>query len=126
MFPLNVNSFSQIFSSSQIVVYLVVSILNAVVIFMASMKFLLVLQQCNYRAKSYFKWLGNKNTPYKARLMLLCLLAFLFFCVLNVCFASLMGETFASFLGFVSYLLFSFVYYKTEQHVNAKIPLKKN
>jgi len=124
MFPLNLTEFSEIFNTTQILLYIGISALNALLLFFSSMKFLLVLQQCGYRGKRFFKWLDNKETPYKSRLMLLCLLAFLFFCVLNMCFASLVGEEITSFFGFMSYLLFIFIYIKSERHVNAKVPLK--
>lgn len=125
MYPLDFSSFTEFLSSTQFLIYLGISLLNGTLLFFASMKFILVLQQCGYKGKRYLKWLGNKETPYLSRLMLLCLLAFLFFCVLNMCFASLAGELIASYLGFVSYLLFSIVYINTEHSVNVKIPLKK-
>lgn len=133
MIPTVVQSFKDLYSGDQLVVYITISILNAVLLFFASMKFLLVLQQCGYHGKRYFKWLGNKQTPYLARLMLLCLLAFLFFCVLNICFTPLadrvlgqpLGKTAGSYFGFVSYILFTIAYINTESSVNAKVPLKK-
>lgn len=125
MFPINVNNFSQLLSGDQILIYAVMSVINAVILFMSSMKFILVLQQCNYRGKRYFKWLSNKDTPYMSRLMLLCLLALLFFCVLNMTFVSMLGETAGSYIGFISYVLFSIMYINTESSVNAKVPLKK-
>ncbi len=109
----------------QIIVYLNISVLNAVLLIFSSMKFILVLQQCGYHGKRYFKWLGNKDTPYLSRLMLLCLLAFLFFCVLNTCFSPLAGNGGATYIGFASYILFSLLYINTESSVNAKVPLKK-
>lgn len=125
MYPLSLAGFTDIFTTNQIVIYLIISFSNALLLFFASMKFLLVLQQCGYRGRRYFRWLGNKETPYMSRLMLLCLLAFLFFCVLNMCFFSLAGQTITSFIGFCSYVLFAIIYINTESHVNAKIPLKK-
>ncbi len=125
MFPTDVSTFSQFFTGDQLAVFITLSVLNAVLLFFASMKFILVLQQCGYRGKRYFRWLGNKNTPYLSRLMLLCMLGFLFFCVLNTCFSPLAGQTGASYIGFASYLLFSLLYINTESSVNAKVPLKK-
>ncbi len=129
MFPLDAKSFSQIFSANSLHTYLLISVINGIMLFFASMKFLLVLQQCGYRGRRYFKWLGNKETPYRSRLMLLCLLAFLFFCVLNMCFMPVMKTlnqvNGGSYIGFVSYMLFTIVYIKTESSVNAKVPLKK-
>ena len=133
MYPLGITDFSQMFSTTQLIIYISISVLNAVLIFFASMKFLLVLQQCGYYGRRYFKWLSNKDTPYMSRLMLLCLLGFLFFCVLNMCFSPLLenifgqytGKIVASFTGFLSYFLFSLIYINTERHVNAKVPLKK-
>ena len=125
MLPTQVSTFSQLFTGDQLAIYLSLSALNTVLLFFASMKFILVLQQCGYRGKRYFKWLSNKDTPYLSRLMLLCLMGFLFFCVLNTCFSPLSGEIVASYIGFASYLLFSLMYIKTESSVNAKVPLKK-
>ena len=125
MFPTYASSFKQLFTGEQIAIYLSISVLNAVLLFFASMKFILVLQQCGYHGRRYFKWLGNKDTPYLSRLMLLCLLGLLFFCVLNTCFAPLATNTIATYIGFVSYLLFAVLYINTESSVNAKVPLKK-
>lgn len=133
MIPTSVTSFGELFTGDQILIYLMLSIANAILLFCASMKFILVLQQCGYRGRRYFKWLSNKNTPYMSRLMLLCLLAFLFFCVLNICFTPLatkvagaeLGETVASYVGLASYILFTALYIKAESSVNAKVPLKK-
>jgi len=133
MLPTTVTQFKDLFTGDQLTVYIVLSIMNAILLFFASMKFILVLQQCGYRGKRYFKWLSNKDTPYMSRLMLLCLLAFLFFCVLNICFAPLankimgidVGQSAISYLGFVSYIIFALLYISTESSVNAKVPLKK-
>ena len=133
MIPTSVENFKDLFTGEQILVYIILSVVNALIIFLASMKFILVLQQCGYRGKKYFNWLDNRDTPYMSRLMLLCLLAFLFFLVLNICFSPMTtnllgndnGLSVASFLGFASYFLFSFLYIKTESSVNAKVPIKK-
>lgn len=125
MFPLFATEFSDLFTTNQVIVYLLISLFNGLILFFSSMKFLLVLQQCGYHGTRYFRWLGNKDTPYLRRLMLLCLLALLFFCVLNTCFEPILQPTFASYFGFLSYLLFSITYIKTESSINAKVPLKK-
>ncbi|MBE7061473.1 MAG: UDP-N-acetylmuramoyl-tripeptide--D-alanyl-D-alanine ligase [Clostridiales bacterium] len=125
MFPLDASSFGELFLNGQIAIYIGMSALNALLLFYASLKFLLVLQQCGYKGKRYFKWLSNRETPYLSRLMLLCLMGFLFFMVLNMCFSPLIGETWAQYIGFASYLLFTVLYIKSESSVNAKVPLKK-
>ena len=127
MFPTDASSFRELFSGQQIYVYLGISALNALLLFFATMKFLLVLQQCGYHGTRYFKWLGNRETPYLSRLMLLCLLGFLFFCVLNTCFAPIpiIGTMGGSYIGFISYALFTILYIQSESSVNAKVPLKK-
>ena len=125
MFPNDVQSFAQLFDNKQWLIYLIISLLNGVLLYFASIKFLLVLQQSGYRGKRYFSWLSHRDTPYLSRLMLLCLLGFMFFCVLAMCFSSILDTTIGSYVGFVSYLLFTVLYSNTESHVNAKIPLKK-
>ena len=125
MFPIKASQFNQLFTTDQIFIYLGISLVVSLLLFYSSMKFLLVLQQCGYRGSRYFKWLSNKNTPYLSRLMLLCLLGFLFFLVLNTCFAPVVGQTIASYVGFVSFVLFTALYIKSESSVNAKVPLKK-
>ncbi|MBE7081339.1 MAG: UDP-N-acetylmuramoyl-tripeptide--D-alanyl-D-alanine ligase [Clostridiales bacterium] len=125
MFPLFVEKFIELFSGDQMATYVTLSILNAVALLFCSMKFILVMQQCSYRGKRYFKWLSHKDTPYMSRLMLLCMLAFLFFCVLNMTFISMLGETFASYIGFCAYILFIIMYINSEKNINAKVPLKK-
>ena len=101
------------------------SIANAIFIYFASIKFLLVLQLCGYRYDRYFKWVKNKENPYSSRLMLLCLLGFLFFCVLNMCFSPIVDKTAGSYVGFVAYILFMALYVDAENSINAKVPLKK-
>ncbi len=125
MFPLDVLKFSDLYTGDQLLTYLLMSFLNAVVILFSSMKFILVLQQCNYRGRRYFKWMSHKDTPYMSRLMLLCMMALFFFCVLNMTFVSMLGNAFASYVGLCSYLLFAIMYINTEKNINAKIPLKK-
>lgn len=117
--------FSNILSKGNLIVLLAISLMNGVLLFFASMKFLLSLQQSGYRGKRYFKWLGSPETPYRSRLMLLSLLGFLFFLVLCTTFASIVGEIAAAYVGFASYLLFILAYIRTESAVNAKVPLKK-
>jgi multisubunit Na+/H+ antiporter MnhB subunit len=125
MFILDLNSFSELFSGKNLYFMLIASAINAVVIFYASLKFVLSLQQSGYRGKRYFKWLASPETPYLSRLMLLCLMGFLFFLVLNTCFTPMVGKEIASYVGFASYLLFSITYINTESSVNAKVPLRK-
>ena len=125
MFPLDVEKFLELFIGNQLFAYAFLSVLSATLIFFCSMKFILVLQQCNYKGKRFFAWLSHKDTPYMSRLMLLCMLAFLFFCVLNMTFVSFIGEAFGSYIGFFAYILFTIMYINTEKHINAKIPLKK-
>ena len=126
MFPLSVGKFSDIFTNTQVWLYVVIAVVNALLLFFASMKFLLAIQQSGYKGNRYFTWLANKNTPYLSRLMLLCLLGFLFFCVLNTSFAPVIkNQSVLSFLGFLSYTTFTLLYIKSESSINAKIPLKK-
>lgn len=132
MLPAFATNFSQTFSGTQTLAYIIISVLNAVMLFFASMKFILVLQQCGYKGKKYFKWLTSSDTPYLSRLMLLCLLALLFSCVLNLSFvpvfttiAGIDGSRVASYVGFASYALFALVYIKSESAINAKVPLRK-
>ena len=124
MFPIGIEKFSDLMSGYSLYITLFISVANGILLFFASMKFLLVLQLGGYHGKKYFKWLSSPETPYRSRLMLLCLLGFLFFCVLNMCF-SYVGEGVASYLGFIAYLLFTGLYINSESSVNAKVPLKK-
>ena len=125
MFPLNAQSFGELFTYGHVLIYLGMAVLIAVCMYFSSMKFLLVLQQSGYRGKRYFKWVKNPQTPYLSRLMLLCLLAFLFFCVLSVTFKPIVDNTATSYIGFLAYLLFFGIYINTERSVNVKVPLKK-
>ena len=117
--------FSDFLSSGNLLILCGISLLNGVLLFFASMKFLLSLQQSGYRGKRYFKWLSSPETPYRSRLMLLSLLGFLFFLVLCTTFSSIVGELAAAYVGFASYILFMIAYIRTESAVNAKVPLKK-
>ena len=125
MFPIYAQNFSELFNSEQIYVFIALAVMNTFLLFFSSLKFLLVIQQCGYKEKRCFKWLTNKDTPYMSRLMLLCLLGFLFFCVMNTCFEPLLDYTMASYVGFVAYILFMILYINSESSVNAKVPLKK-
>ncbi len=125
MLPTNATHISELFSKNQIIIYLIISVLNAALIFMASFKFLLSIQQSGYRTRRYFKWLNSRETPYKSRLMLLTLMGFLFFLVLSSCFTPIFGGEISSYVGFLAYILFTIVYVNTEASVNAKVPLKR-
>lgn len=125
MFPIDMNNFIEEFSSGNLAFLICASICNGTLLLFASMKFLLALQQSGYRGKKYFKWLASPETPYLSRLMLLCLLGFLFFLVLNITFSSMVAENVVSYIGFASYLLFIIAYINTERNVNAKVPLRK-
>jgi UDP-N-acetylmuramoyl-tripeptide--D-alanyl-D-alanine ligase len=125
MFPINITSFNEMFSKTSLLTYITVAISVAVFLYFASLKFVLSLQQCGYRAKKYFKWVTSPETPYLSRLMLLCLLGFLFFSVLNITFSPITGNELGSFIGLLSFYLFTFLYIKSESSVNAKVPLKK-
>ena len=116
---------ADLFTNESLIILTVISVLNGVLLYFASMKFLLALQQSGYRGKRYFKWLASPETPYLSRLMLLCLLGFLFFLVLSSNFAPIVGEKIAAYVGFASYILFTLLYIRTESAVNAKVPLKK-
>lgn len=118
-------NFSPIFSQQNLIIYTVISIMNTILLYFSSLKFLLVLQQSGYNGKRYFKWINSSKKTYIARLMLLSLLGFLFCCLLNTCFVSLLGVEGCSYIGFISYILFSVSYIKTESAVNAKVPLSK-
>lgn len=124
MFPLSVNSFAELYSGSRVLLYIALSLANGGLFLFASLKFLLVLQQSNYRNGKYLGWAINPETPYMKRLMLLCLLGLLFFGVLNMCF-TVVGYDVASYIGFASYLLFTSLYIKSESSVNVKVPLRK-
>lgn len=125
MFPIGLGSFSELFSGYTLYLIIGISLINGALLFFASSKFLLVMQQSGYHGKRYFKWLLNPETPYLSRLMLLCLLGLLFFCLLSVCFLSVVGNTITSYMGFLSYVLFVSLYIDSERNVNAKLPLKK-
>lgn len=125
MFPIDIENFSPIITGSNLIFLICLSGLNAILLFYASLKFLLAMQQSGYKGRKYIKWVTNPETPYLSRLMLLCLMGFLFFCVLNTTFIPMVEKETASYVGFISYLLFTITYIKTESSVNAKVPLNK-
>lgn len=116
-------SFGELYQPKYVLVYLSICLLNSVLLLFATRKFMLAFQQCGYKEGVYVKWFRSKQNTYIPRLMLLCLMAFLFFCVLSTTFVFL-GKIAASYIGFVSYVLFSVIYINTEHHVNEKIKLK--
>ena len=119
--PTTVNSFGELFTTQYLILYFSLCALNTVLLFFSSSKFLLAFQQTGYKTRKYLKWFKSKNNSYFMRLLLLCMLAFMFFNVLCMTFAPIVGEVSASFVGFISYVLFTIIYVNTEHHVNAKI-----
>ena len=125
MFPVGLDNFGVLFSGYYIIFYFGISIANAVFLYFSSGKSLLSLQQSGYKNKRYLKWLVHPDTPYLSRLMLLCLLGFLFFCLLSVCFSAVAFPVGGAYVGFASYVLFTGMYINSERTVNAKVPLNK-
>ena len=125
MFPIDIKYFSTLITGNNLIVLITLSVLNAILLYYASLKFLLAMQQSGYKGKKFLRWVVNPETPYLKRLMLLCLMGFLFFCVLNTTFIPMVKRETASYIGFISYILFTATYIKTESSVNAKIPLRK-
>ena len=107
-----------------IFVYLIIALLNTVLIFFASQKFFLAMQQVGYKGYRYIKWLFSKKNQYLTRLMLLSLLGFMFFMVLAITFAPIVGRRVAPYIGFIAYIFFTVVYINAERHVISKVPLK--
>ena len=116
---------TELFSNQNIIIFIALSLANALIMYFSSLKFLLVLQQSGYHGSRYFKWIKSGKKIYLARLMLLSMLAFMFFCVLNICFSSAFNVEVVSFIGLGAYILFGTAYIKTESEVNAKVPLRK-
>lgn len=118
-------SFASYLNNFNLIAYIVVCVLNGIFLFFASLKFLLSMQQSGYKNKRFLSWLTDKHNSYLSRLMLLCLLGFLFFCLLSMVFSPIVGDFASSLIGFISYFLFTSLYIKAEQSVNKKAPLKK-
>ena len=122
--PTTVKYFSELFTTEYIILYLSLCALNTLLLFFSSSKFLLAFQQTGYKTRKYLKWFKSKNNTYIMRLLLLSMLALMFFAVLCMTFTPIVGEVTASFVGFASYILFAVIYVNTESAVNAKIKLK--
>ena len=117
-------TFGELFTTEYLALYFSLCALNTLLLFFSSSKFLLAFQQTGYKTRKYLKWFRSKNNTYIMRLILLSMLAFMFFGVLCMTFAPIVGEVIASFVGFISYVLFSVIYVNTESAVNVKIKLK--
>lgn len=113
------------FGLTNTLVYIAISVLNAILLFFASGKFLLGMQQLGYKGYRYIRWVLSRKNTYLSRLYLLSLLGFLFFMILGITFAPVVGDKFYSYTGFVAYIFFISVYIGTEKNVNEKLPLKK-
>lgn len=113
------------FELADVLIYSAISVLNAALLFFASGKFLLAMQQLGYKGYRYVRWLFSRRNTYLSRLYLLSLLGFLFFLVLGITFAPVLGDKFYSYTGFIAYVFFMAVYIGTEKSVNEKLPLKK-
>ena len=123
MITITANSVAELFQTGYLLSYLAIAAFNSVMLYFTSEKFFLVFQQFNYKHLKYVEWYNSKKNSYAPRLLLLCIMAFLFFCVLNVTFLPLIGEVAAEYVGFGAYLFFVLIYFNTEKHTANKIEL---
>ncbi|HBJ98082.1 MAG TPA: UDP-N-acetylmuramoyl-tripeptide--D-alanyl-D-alanine ligase [Clostridiales bacterium] len=113
----------QIFNGQSVVAYLILTVFAVVTTLLLSYKFLQCIQQKNYCASDYFKWINKKNNVFVMKIIMLSLLSCFAFCLFNVVFAFIKNDYF-TFLGFVFYLFFIVLSLLGERKMENKVPLK--
>lgn len=116
------NNISEVFTLSNIIIYLVMSALNTGLLLLISYKFLQIMQQSGYEGFGYFKWLRRRDNVYLSRLGILTMLSSLSFLMFNVAFAFIDSPV-IFFTSFIFYALFILNYYRGEKKREKKVAI---
>ena len=118
----NAKNLSDVFTYAHLIAYFAISVANALLLLLISLKFLQIMQQSGYEGFGYFKWLRRRDNVYLTRLATLSMLSLLAFLIFNIVFAFADGA-WVFYIGFVFYVLFSLNYYVSDKKRKKKIPL---
>ncbi len=118
----NAKNLSDVFTYAHLIAYFAISVANALLLLLISVKFLQIMQQSGYEGFGYFKWLRRRDNVYLTRLATLSMLSLLAFLIFNIVFAFADGA-WVFYIGFVFYVLFSLIYYVSDKKRKKKIPL---
>ncbi len=118
----NAKNLSDVFTYMHLIAYFAISVFNALLLLLISVKFLQIMQQSGYEGFGYFKWLRRRDNVYLTRLATLSMLSLLAFLIFNIIFA-FADRAWVFYIGFVFYVLFSLKYYVSDKKRKKKIPL---
>ena len=118
----NAKDLSDVFTYVHLIAYFAISVANALLLLLISLKFLQIMQQSGYEGFGYFKWLRRRDNVYLTRLATLSMLSLLAFLIFNIIFAFADGA-WVFYIGFVFYVMFSLNYYRADKKRKKKIPL---
>lgn len=104
---------------------LAISLINTMLMFFASFKFVQTLQQTGYDGRGYLSWLKRKDNIYMLRLIIVSILSMLAFLLFNIAIMIFWQNYFAVYAGFVFYLVFMAVYIGKDRKIKSKVPLVK-
>ena len=116
----NAKSIADVFTSVHLIAYFAISVANALLLLLISLKFLQIMQQSGYEGYGYFKWLRRRDNVYLNRLATLSMLSLLAFLIFNISFA-FFDDVWIFYAGFIFYVIFCFNYYRADKKRKKKI-----
>ena len=109
--PIQVNSFSEVFSLSTTLSGLITAVVNAFLMGVIAIKYLRALQQCGYKSKEYRNWLFSKDNSSINSLAMLTLLSLLGYFLIGSA-LSFIDSPIVVYSGFIIYGIFLAVYFR--------------
>lgn len=122
MLPLNLEQIYELFNIQQLLGFVLIGLINAVVMSLISYRFFQIVQQCGYKGDDYLKWLANKDNTSTTRLAMLCLLSILGFILTNMA-LSVIEHPIISYSGFLVSLIFMLIYLNGDRKTKSKLSL---
>lgn len=122
MLPLQIQSYSELFTFNLILKFTLVALVNTIFMFIVSFRFFQAVQQCGYKGADYYKWIFAKENSKLTRLAMLSLLSILGFMLTNMAFAFI-DHPIVDYLGFIWYAVFFIIYIIGEKKKKTKVPM---
>lgn len=116
-----INSAGELFEPIRFLGFAVIGLINAILMIMIALKFLNAVQQCGYKGGDYYKWLKKKDNAYYNRIAMLSILSILGFVLVNMA-VSFLDHPLIKYSGFLVYLLFLFIYFRSDLKKKSKVP----
>lgn len=116
------NTIADLFTTWNLVAYFLMSVINAVLLLLASYKFLQIMQQSGYEGIGYFKWLRRRDNVYLNRLATVSMLSILGFLLTNIAFA-FVDKAWIFYIGFIFYVVLLLNYFRADKKRKKKIPI---